>query len=60
MYTLLGVYVKTDKHSDKVTLTQVVLTNKVLNKVLMLDSNKNTTPTATIPLVTYDGGPPFG
>ena len=40
MYTFLVVEVKTDKHSGKITMTQGVLMNKLINTVGMLDSNK--------------------
>ena len=44
LYDLLGVDVTTDEQSGKVTLTQGLLTKKVMNIVVMLDINKNTTP----------------
>ena len=59
VYYFLVVEVKTDNQSGKVTLTQGVWTKKVLNKVLILYSNKNTTPRATILLVTYSYGTPL-
>ena len=59
VYDFLGVGVNTDKQSGKFTLTQGVLTKKVINTVVMLDSNKNITPEATIPLGTEDDVPPF-
>ena len=54
------VEVNTAKYSGKVTLTQVVLTKKVLNTAVILDINNNITPAATIILVTDADGPPFG
>ena len=40
VYALFVVEVKTDKQSGKVTLNQGWLTNKVMNKVVILDSNR--------------------
>ena len=60
MYDLLGVEVKTGKRSGKVTLTQGGLTNKLLKKLVILDINKKTTLTATMPLVIYSYGNTFG
>ena len=59
VYSLLGFEVKTDKQSGNVTLTQIGLTKKFQNTVVMLDINKNITPAATMTLETYDDGPPF-
>ena len=59
MYDLLGVDVKNDNKSGKVTLTQEGLTNKMLITVGMLYVNKKTNPEATMPLVTDADRPPF-
>ena len=59
MYDFLLVEFNTDKKSVKFTLTQGGLTNDFLNTVGMLDSNKNITPSETIPLRKDAGGPPF-
>ena len=59
VYAFLAVEVNTEKHSVKVALTQVGLTNKVSKAAEMLDSNKMVTPAATIPLVTYSYGQTF-
>ena len=48
MYSSFGVEFKTDKQSGKVKLTQVGLTNKLLKTLVMIDSNKKTTPSATM------------
>ena len=40
VYALFVVEVKTDNQSGKVTLNQGWLTNKVMNKVVILDSNR--------------------
>ena len=59
VYDFLGVEVKTDNQSGKVTLTGGGLTKKVLKIVGILDSNDNTTPSETMPLGTYADGPTF-
>ena len=59
VYGLLVVEVNTDKQSDKVTMTKGGLTKKVLKTLIMLYSNNNTTPAATISLGTDAGGTPF-
>ena len=59
VYNFLGFEVKTDTHSGKVTLTQGVLTKKVLKTVGMLCSNNNTTTSSTMPLVKDADGYPF-
>ena len=48
----MGGEFKTDKKSIKVTLTQVGVTNKVLNKVVVLDISNKITPVAKMILVT--------
>ena len=48
VYDFLGVEVKADNQSVKVTPNQRGLTNKVSKTVRMLDINKNITPEATI------------
>ena len=58
MYAFLLVEFNTDKKSVKFTLTQGGLTNKVLNTVVMLDSNNNTTLAATMALGTDADVPP--
>ena len=60
LYTFLGFEVNTDKQSVKVALTQGGLNKKVLITVGMLDSNKNVTPAATMPLGIVADGSPFG
>ena len=60
LYDLLGVDVTTDEQSGKVTLTQGLLTKKVMNIVVMLDINKNTTPAAKMQLGIYSDISPFG
>ena len=59
VYAFLAVEVNTEKHSVKVALTQVGLTNKVSKAAEMLDSNKMVTPAATIPLGTDNDRPSF-
>ena len=59
MHYFLGAEVRTDKKSEKATLTQGGLTKKVLNTVGMLDSNKKITPEETMPLVTDAYVPSF-
>ena len=56
VYTLLGVGVKNDTQSVKVTLNQGGLTKKLMKIVEMLDINNNITPVATIPSGTEDYG----
>ena len=58
-YALLGVEVNTGKQSSKVTMTQGDLTKKFMKTLVMLDSNKNITPSEIMPLVTDTDGPPF-
>ena len=55
----MGVEVNTDKQSGKVTMTKGGLTKKVLKKLVMLYSNNNTTPSATISLGIDADGTPF-
>ena len=54
MYYFLVVEDNTDNQSVNVTLTQGGLSKKVLNTVVMLDSNNNITPSETMTLVTDD------
>ena len=60
VYDFLGVEVKTDNKSDKVTLTQGRFTKKFLKTPRMLESNKKITPSEKIPLGIDAYGPSFG
>ena len=51
--------VNTNKQSGKVVHNQVDLTKKLLKIVVMLDINKNSTPSSTIPLVIGADVTPF-
>ena len=59
VYGFLEVEGHNHKHSGKVTLAQLGLTKKVLKIMVILDSNKKTTPAATMPSGTYSDEPPF-
>ena len=56
---LLGVKIKTDKNSGKVTLTQGGLDKKVPKILGTLDSNKKISPSSTAPLIIYADVLPF-